>query len=76
MTATTKETAERLEDLLVQWQVATGDPLLSGRVPAPAGASVAPRDAWSSTTADTIGTGGEGERETDTSTGTMRKESR
>jgi len=51
------ETAERLDDLLVRWQTATGDPLLSGSVPAPIGASVAPRDAWSSTTADTIRTG-------------------
>lgn len=43
-----------LRDVLDRWMAETDDPLLAGDVPAPAGAAVAPRDAYSSTTADAI----------------------
>jgi N-sulfoglucosamine sulfohydrolase len=45
---------DRLRSVLDRWMVATDDPLLAGAVPAPAGAAVAPRDAYSSTTADVM----------------------
>lgn len=47
-------TAEKLQQELHRWMVATGDPLLKGEVPHPQGASIAPPESYSSFTADII----------------------
>ncbi len=49
-----RETRDTLEETLRRWMASTGDPLLDGPIPAPAGAAVADRSAYSSTSADSM----------------------
>lgn len=55
-TATHQPEVARLKEVYDAWMVGTGDPLLSGPIPAPVNASVALREAYSSTSADRFDT--------------------
>lgn len=53
-TESEQPTVHRLRETLSAWMSETDDPLVDGAVPAPDGAAVASRDAYSSTAADVI----------------------